>query len=108
MNTTNLTVAFCHNIVKNNSYTIAYARNRVENTLQIHLGFSFCSDKDRYEKKLGRKISEGRLQTRPLVVYGLEDKTNNEIIEFAVSLIDKYGKEVLEFNCYDVKHGFLS
>lgn len=103
-----MNIAFCHNIEKNNNFTIAYGKKKTDETTEIHLGFSFCSDQDRYEKRLGRAISKGRLTSAPLTVYGLEDASNNDIIKFAISLIDKYGKDVLGFEYYDAMHGLLA
>lgn len=57
-------------------YTVAYRRVD-NNTVQYQA--AFCGPADSFDKKIGRKIAEGRLLTRPHVFTFSDDLSDEEI-----------------------------
>lgn len=51
---------------------------KVENYVEVN--YSFCSPKDKFDKKIGKKIALGRLETKPAFVCGLDEKSNRHSI----------------------------
>lgn len=77
-----------------------------QNNLQI--GLSECSEKDQFNKKLGRQIAEGRAQKNPTTVINIENKTQKEILdilyEFLDSMLNKNNYEkIKKVKHYNVK-----
>lgn len=46
---------------RRNPVTIAYTAREASGTIDITIGASFCASRDRFNRRLGRQIAEGRL-----------------------------------------------
>lgn len=46
---------------RRNPVTVAYTARESGNEIEITIGASFCSSRDRFNRRLGRQIAEGRL-----------------------------------------------
>ena len=60
--------------------------NKEKNLLQI--GISECSEKDQFNRKLGRKIAKGRSQKNPITSINIENKTQKEILDSMYEFLD--------------------
>lgn len=49
--------------------TVAYSAYEQAGKIVVQYGVSFCNDKDRFNRRLGREIAEGRLHRRPLTRF---------------------------------------
>ncbi len=46
---------------RRNPVTVAYTATETNGVIDITIGASFCASRDRFNRRLGRKIAEGRL-----------------------------------------------
>ncbi len=76
--------------------------NKKENKFQI--GISQCSDKDEYNKKIGREIAKGRAIKKPLIVSNLDNKDQPELLQILNdardTIIGKSDKYANTWNVY--------
>lgn len=75
---------------RRNPVTIAYTAREIDSCIEITLGASFCSSRDRFNRPLGRRIAEGRLTNgEPILVAGRanDGETYGQAI---VRMIDDY------------------
>lgn len=56
--------------------TVCGVLDEEANTLQF--GFTVCSSKDRFEKKIGREISEKRALSNPIITVDVTKETTGE------------------------------
>ena len=83
----------CHLRLKEH-YTGAITASFVPEGDHINVGFSFCSPKDQFSKRLGRIISAGRLNKRPLTIGNLRknDKGKLEIVPTLIQFFNEIFK----------------
>jgi hypothetical protein len=64
-------VRFCYVEVprRKTPVTVAYSAQERPDGIVVQYGVSFCNDKDRFNRRLGREIAEGRLRRRPLTRF---------------------------------------
>lgn len=77
--------------------TLAYVNNP-DNT--INLAFAFCSDTERYTKRVGREISRNRLNSGKHVVLNNSDvpaknaTRSSDLIEYVIANLDTFKAKV--------------
>lgn len=60
---------------------------QVDGTVKI--GIAICNPKDMFNKKLARRISEGRAQVKPIHVIRIEtDKPGHEFVQECIKLTE--------------------
>lgn len=64
----------------------------------LHIGIAECSKKDNFNKKLGRKIAEGRALKKPIAHIGLDWESTG-----IISSTGKYFNEVCDKFCKEGK-----
>jgi hypothetical protein len=56
---------------RRNPVIVAYTARDTNGEIEIAIGASFCSNRDRFNRRLGRQIAEGRLlHGEPVTFYG--------------------------------------
>ena len=78
-------VRYCYVDVprRKNPVVVAYKAEEANSLIVVQYGVSFCNEKDRFNRRLGREIAEGRLLRRPLtrfIEFGAEQKFNPTIV----------------------------
>ena len=68
----------------NGIITVAYKLDKENN--KLIMGMSFCSPKDRFNKKLGRTIANGRMKKVPIVIDCNKD---DKIIDLIMNTLKK-------------------
>ena len=54
----------------------------------FQIGISQCSDKDQYNKKLGREIAKGRSVKKPMAHFNLDTKDQPELLQILHDMRD--------------------
>ena len=75
---------------KNFTRKTAFAGVIVNNALQI--GMSECSNKDIFDKKLGKKIAEGRALKKPSIVITLDNKFEAKLADVFINACKEHLK----------------
>ena len=76
---------------RRNPVTVAYTAREIDSNIEITLGASFCSSRDRFNRPLGRRIAEGRLIRGEAIVFtGRRDNSNETYGQAVVRLIENF------------------
>lgn len=76
---------------RRNPVTVAYTAREIGDSIEITLGASFCSSRDRFNRPLGRRIAEGRLTRGEAIVFtGRRTNDGETYGQAIVRLIDDY------------------
>jgi hypothetical protein len=76
---------------RRNPVTVAYTARETEFGIEITLGASFCSSRDRFNRPLGRRIAEGRLTRGEAIVFtGRRDNDAETYGQAIVRLIEDF------------------
>ena len=73
----------------NGIVTVAYNIDKEQN--QLVFGLSFCSPKDRFNKKIGREIARGRMKVKPIY---FPCRKGDGVIRTIILFLTKYYEEV--------------
>jgi hypothetical protein len=76
---------------RRNPVTVAYTAREIDSMIEITLGASFCSSRDRFNRPLGRRIAEGRLTRGEAIVFtGRRDNDTETYGRAIVRLIEDF------------------
>ena len=67
------------------------AARRYDDDGSVLVAFSFCSPKDRYNKKMGQLRAAGRLLNKPKKRYRTFNASVQEIRELAIAVAEQHG-----------------
>lgn len=88
---------------RRNPVTVAYTARDANGEIEITIGASFCSNRDRFNRRLGRQIAEGRLlHGEPLTFYGRPidgESFNQAVVREINSFVARRANDVMSRFC---------
>lgn len=75
MNTTADFLSTSYFYYRSSKWNITIAYRRSTDRSRVVYGAAFCRNTDRFDKRLGRQIAEGRMQERPEVILTSNEST---------------------------------
>jgi hypothetical protein len=75
---------------RRNPVTVAYTARETDSVVEITIGASFCSSRDRFNRALGRKIAEGRLTRGEAITFTDRLSSGESFNQGVVRMIDTF------------------
>jgi len=75
---------------RRNPVTVAYTARETDSVVEITIGASFCSSRDRFNRALGRKIAEGRLTRGEAITFTDRLSSGESFNQGVVRMIDAF------------------
>jgi len=72
---------------------LSYRWEEVDGIVTVFLGASFCHNKDRFNRSLGRQIAEGRMNSRPQIF-----RFNRNEMPFHIQIVEEVRSYFSNFN----------
>ncbi len=75
---------------RRNPVTVAYTARETSGVIDITIGASFCASRDRFNRRLGRQIAEGRLLHGDAIVFTGQIREGESFNQAVVREINEY------------------
>lgn len=88
---------------RRNPVTVAYTARESNGYVEITIGASFCSSRDRFNRALGRKIAEGRLTRGEAITFTdwltAGESFNQGVVRMIDTFVAKRSSDVMARFC---------